>query len=151
MRHCHQEQKQRKEDEKINWMFQSVPPRAVPGHRLRCESSHYKATGHILQCPIPWSMVFSLFPKYVCNYIKFLVTQIAFSGIWNPQVTMLPKMVMKINSVLILIFIIFLLLLLHEAIYILGNCLLYFVCILLPRSCEMVQIDSIISVRILGN
>ena len=83
-------------------------PMALSGHRPRYGHSHHRAIQCILQCPVLWSMVFC--------FLKFCQTWITFSGLWDPQSTMLHKMIMLVMT--IIIFFTFLLILLHEAVYI---------------------------------
>ena len=115
-------------------------PMVFSGHRPRCGSSHHRPIQCILQCPAPWSMVFC--------FLKFHQTWITFSGLWDPQSTMLQKMIMM--AMTIIIFIIFLLVLLHEAVYIFENALIFIILSFFYNPCDMVLLDITIPVNILG-
>lgn len=81
-------------------------------------------------------------------FLKFHQTWITFSGLWDPQSTMLQKMIMM--AMTIIIFIIFLLVLLHEAVYIFENALIFIILSFFYNPCDMVLLDITIPVNILG-
>ena len=83
----------------------------------------------------------------VC-FLKFHQTWIAFSGLWDPQSTMLQKMIMM--AMTIIIFITFLLVLLHEAVYIFENALIFIILSFFYNPFDVVQLDITIHVNILG-
>lgn len=65
-------------------------------------------------------------------FLKFHQTWITFSGLRDPQSTVLQKMI--IMAMTIIIFITFLLILLHEAVYIFENGLIFIILSLLLQS-----------------